>query len=154
MVEPLEPATRPPPRPDRGPRRVRTPFAGHVSCYILLGVLLCYVMVVRWLRPVRIGEPVDVAPALLRRAEQRIDPNTASWAELARLPGIGEVIAKRIVCFRNANGATGRPASPTTRPGIVFRRPEDLARVRGIGPKTVRKVARYLKFPPSADRWD
>ncbi len=67
----------------------------------------------------------------------RVDPNTASWQWLACLPGIGETKAKAIVQYRldRVEGAA------------VFRRPEDLARVPGIGPATVRRVAPFLVFP-------
>jgi competence protein ComEA len=74
--------------------------------------------------------------------ESKIDPNTANWAELASLPGIGEVLAKRIVEYRQAQPGKASKA--------VFRRPEDLEAVRGIGPKTVAKLAKHLKFPETA----
>lgn len=60
--------------------------------------------------------------------EERIDPNTATVASLMRLPGIGRVRAMDIV--------TQRPFSAAA----------DLDRVRGIGPKTLEKIAPYLTF--------
>lgn len=51
-----------------------------------------------------------------------IDINRAGAEELQRLPRIGPKIALRIVEYRNKNGN--------------FRRPEDLLKVKGIGPKT------------------
>jgi len=130
-------------------RPVRTPFAVHVACYVLLGGLLGYVLAVRWFRPVQIGEPIAVEPALVDQVDRRIDPNTASWAELTALPGIGETLARRIVRYRESRAGAG--ALAPTRPAVVFRCPEDLAQVRGIGPKTVARIAPYLKFPPQAD---
>lgn len=56
-----------------------------------------------------------------------IDLNSASAAELEMLPGIGPTLAQRIVDDREANGA--------------FASVEGLQRVRGIGPRTVEKIA-------------
>ena len=59
--------------------------------------------------------------AALRRAHH-VDVNTATVAELERLPQVGPTLARRIVEYRQAHGP--------------FLRPEDLSLVRGIGPKT------------------
>jgi DNA uptake protein ComE-like DNA-binding protein len=61
-----------------------------------------------------------------------IDPNAAPAVELERLPGIGPALAGRIVAARAA--------------GTVFHRADDLRRVRGIGPRTVERLAPYLRF--------
>ena len=53
---------------------------------------------------------------------RQVDINTAGAAELERLPGIGPGLAQRIVEDR---ARVGR-----------FEHPEDLSRVKGIGPKT------------------
>ena len=57
---------------------------------------------------------------------ERIDPNRDSEVELARLPGVGPALARRIVDSREAEGA--------------FRSPDDLARVAGIGEATVARL--------------
>ena len=68
----------------------------------------------------------------------RLNPNTASPTDLALLPRIGEVTAQRIVAFREENKPQdGRP---------VFQSANDLERVRGIGPVTIARIERYLKF--------
>lgn len=56
-------------------------------------------------------------------APRKINVNTADARALESLPGIGPVLAARIVADRTARGP--------------FRRPEDLTRVSGIGPKTL-----------------
>ena len=83
------------------------------------------------------GPPADSAgppPAAPREMPVgRIDPNRASAADLTRLPGIGPALAGRIVADRGQNG--------------VFRSPESLLRVRGIGPKTLERIRGFLSFP-------
>lgn len=59
-----------------------------------------------------------------------VNLNTASVAELERLPGIGPALAGRIVADRERNGP--------------FQRIEDLARVPGIGPAIVARVRPFV----------
>jgi competence ComEA-like helix-hairpin-helix protein len=61
----------------------------------------------------------------------RLDLNRAGWHELVCLPGIGEARAREIVRDRGERGS--------------FAGPEDLDRVKGIGPKTIRKVRDFLR---------
>jgi len=56
-------------------------------------------------------------------APAKININTATAAELDALPGVGEVIAQRIVDYRTTNGP--------------FRSVDDLLDVSGIGPVTL-----------------
>lgn len=59
-----------------------------------------------------------------------IDPNTATSAELQSIPGIGPVLAERIIADRQQNGR--------------FQTVDDLVRVKGIGAKTLDKIKDYL----------
>ncbi|HOA73317.1 MAG TPA: helix-hairpin-helix domain-containing protein [Phycisphaerae bacterium] len=131
----------------------RAPRGLWLSCYVLLGGVLVYALIARWCLPLVISEPIGTehVPGDLVVAgqqepgaaadDERIDPNMADWPELMRLPGIGEVMAKRIVEYRREH------ASGSDQP--VFRVPEDLARVRGIGPKTVENLKAHLRFSQS-----
>ncbi len=65
---------------------------------------------------------------------ERLDPNAASEEELDRLPGIGPAAARAIVESRTAEGPFADVAS--------------LARVRGIGPVTVERLAPHLTLAP------
>lgn len=56
--------------------------------------------------------------------------NTASAAELTALPGVGEVIAERIVAYRAANGP--------------FHSIDELDNVKGIGSTTLEKIRPYV----------
>lgn len=67
-----------------------------------------------------------------RSGPRRIDPNTAGRAEWDRLPGVGPATAVAIVGHREAQGP--------------FRSPSDLLAVRGIGPKTLERLAPYLEW--------
>lgn len=71
-----------------------------------------------------------------------IDPNQAPWYEFTVLPRIGESLARRITAYRTeASHRTGDGArSP------VFHSAADLDDVRGIGPKTVLRIAPHLRF--------
>ncbi len=84
--------------------------------------------------PVRFDDSPPVYPRRLEQAFEKIDPNTATVASLRRLGGIGRHKAQAIADYRRS--ARGR----------AFARPEDLARVRGIGPSTVRRAEPYLVF--------
>ena len=80
------------------------------------------------------------AAALALRAEEevarsgprRIDPNAAGRAEWDRLPGVGPATAMAIISHRAAQGPLEGPA--------------DLLAVRGIGPKTLERLAPYLEW--------
>jgi len=82
----------------------------------------------------RTGPGVSVSAGL-------VNVNTATQAELERLPGIGPAKARDIIAYREANSAAGQPA---------FARAEDLAKVKGIGPATVTRLASMLEFPDDA----
>lgn len=70
------------------------------------------------------GSGGDAAPT--------VNVNTATAAELERLPGIGPVLARRIVEHREAKG--------------LFRRLDDLLEVKGIGPKLLRRIQPWLRL--------
>jgi competence protein ComEA len=60
----------------------------------------------------------------------QIDVNQAELPELTQLPGIGEVLAGRIVESRRKDGP--------------FANLDDLRRVRGIGPKILERLRPYF----------
>ncbi len=68
------------------------------------------------------------APGLLKG--ERININTASAADLERLPGIGEKRAADIVAYRKAHGP--------------FRSVEEITNVSGIGEVTLQALRDYI----------
>ena len=65
-----------------------------------------------------------------------VDLNTASADELDAVPGIGPALAGRIIAFRSENGP--------------FQSVADLEAVRGIGPRSVERMAPHLRVDPGA----
>lgn len=100
--------------------------------------------------PAAVAAPAVDVPAQHRRADslaatdaeahrplrpgETIDPNAASATELRRLPGIGPALAARIVAYRDSAGP--------------FRKPTDLARVKGIGARTLARLQPFLRLSP------
>ena len=69
-------------------------------------------------------------PASAVSTADPIDVNQASAAELSLLPGVGPSLAAAIVADRESRGA--------------FRRPQDLDRVRGIGPAILARILPHV----------
>src|ERR1035437_518222 len=63
-----------------------------------------------------------------------IDLNVANAKELEQLPGVGPVIAQRIIDMRQKSGR--------------FRRVEDLLAIRGMSTKRLEKLRRYVTVSP------
>jgi hypothetical protein len=97
--------------------------------------------------------PAPQAPAAVGPL---IDPNTAPWWEMTVIPGVGEVTARRIVEFREACRRAGSQDGGSPHSAVeVFRCPADLQQVKGLGPKTVQRIAPYLTFSqPDTSRDD
>ncbi|MBS3784013.1 MAG: helix-hairpin-helix domain-containing protein, partial [Anaerolineae bacterium] len=68
-------------------------------------------------------------------AEKRVDLNTATVQELTQLPGIGPVLAQRVISYRE-----------TIQP---FDEPADVTAVSGIGEETYRTIADRLVAAPA-----
>jgi len=99
----------------------------------LLVIALATIVVYRTSTGWRPHLQADAPPPLLK-----IDPNVATWDELASLPEIGPTLAKRIVEYRRQRQDAG-----AARP---FASEEDLDKVPGIGPRTLEEIRPYLSF--------
>lgn len=114
---------------------------GNVIACVVLGAAVLGLVGWQWLgRGHELGVDMPVEEEMVARGSAKVDPNTASEAELMALPGIGPGLAGRIVRYReefqkeNAEG------------GWAFESWEDLQKVRGIGPKISAKLEGYLEF--------
>jgi competence ComEA-like helix-hairpin-helix protein len=67
---------------------------------------------------------------------QPININTANSAELQQVPGIGPAAAEKILQMRKSYGA--------------FKSVDDLLAIRGLGPKRLEKMRKYLTVTKSA----
>ena len=65
-------------------------------------------------------------------AVEKVNINTATQEELETLPGIGEVLARRILAYREENGA--------------FTAAEDLLAVEGIGEKRLDEIRECITW--------
>lgn len=88
-----------------------------------------------YLRTALFASCLLLAP-LTARAEGEVDVNTASAAELERLPGLGPATAAKIVAYRDQNGP--------------FAQLSDLAKVDGVSTGTIEKLKDVLSFPEAA----
>ena len=62
-----------------------------------------------------------------------LDPNTAPQDSLELLPGIGPVLAERIVAYRNTH---------------TFEHASDMMAVDGVGPRTYERFRHYVRIAP------
>jgi competence ComEA-like helix-hairpin-helix protein len=131
-----------------------SPSAAETRAIAFVGFLIVAVLTARWLdRPRTLfdgDDSVDLAAleeatrgALSAAARcragmaegERIDPNSATAAELTRLPRVGPALAERILAARQ-----DRP----------FESAADLARVPGIGPAMIDALADHIALPRGA----
>ncbi len=98
-------------------------------------------VVVRERQPAPTAAPVSAKKESPARAAKKahedtgpliINPNTADESALLRLPGIGPVLAQRIIAYRDS--------------GNYFSCAQDLLCVRGIGRGKLEQIERYLEF--------
>jgi competence protein ComEA len=80
------------------------------------------------------SNPPQTPPPAAAPAAAPLNLNTATTAELEKLPGIGPAVAARIVEYRQKNGA--------------FKKIEDLMNVRGIAEKTFLRLKPLITVVP------
>lgn len=78
--------------------------------------------------------PQTAQPVNKEAVQPRLDINHATAEELGALPGIGEILAQRIVGYRDQHGP--------------FRDLNSLANVEGIGEERLKAIAPHVEFSP------
>lgn len=107
--------------------------------FVGFGVLVLIVALLGWLAYRSLfGEALtEVDAQELSVPVFRLNINEASWPEIALLPGIGEVLARRIVDQRESTGA--------------FSNIDELDDVHGIGPKVLANIRPMIKAVSQPD---
>ncbi len=100
---------------------------------LLVALAAAYVTIEAWRRPHRHTPPGGPAVAF-QWPDNRVDINRAPAAEFTLLPGIGEVMAMRIVADREQHGP--------------FSSVDNLRRVPGIGERTIERVRDFVVCDP------
>lgn len=103
---------------------------------VVLGGSLCAIGASCWLHGMQRGGTIEIERAAPQHIRFQLDINQADWPELSLLPGVGEVLAHRIVDSRRQLGP--------------FVDHDDLRRVPGIGPKTLQEMKPHLLPLPRA----
>src|SRR5687767_1532897 len=108
---------------------------------IVFVLILCSVLLICLARDrMYVSNPPPPRAERYDELADRIDPNVATWQELAVLPQIGEKRAKEIIAYRE-----GFVARKPYRP--AFERAQDLMEVKGIGPALLETLRPHLEFP-------
>jgi len=102
-------------------------------------IIIFIAFVYQWPKTQAIPEPLISMPHKANELRCTINPNDTSWASLARLPGFGPQKAKTLVEYRQQYKAANNQKEP-------FSCADDLQNVKGIGPKTVEKIRKYISF--------
>jgi competence protein ComEA len=98
----------------------------------LLSLVALVLLGVYWIRLSNWGtRTVEIERMPAQQYEFHIDANSATWVEWGQIQGIGDGLARRIVADREQNGP--------------FKSVDDLARVKGIGPKTLEHLRPWVR---------
>ncbi|MCL6642221.1 MAG: helix-hairpin-helix domain-containing protein [Candidatus Bipolaricaulota bacterium] len=100
--------------------------------FVLMGFIALALMSVLWTRAALAPEP-QIAQFITKLTEP-LDLNSATLDELIDLPGIGPVLAQRIIEYRDKHGG--------------FKTIEELLEIRGIGPKRFEQLKGRVRLGP------
>lgn len=113
---------------------------------IMAAVCLFFLVIQIARRPVYWNNRVQVTPAPQvpppPAVQRTLNPNTADFASLVRLAGVGPSRATALLNWRTQQQKL-HPGKP------VFQKLADLRHIRGFGPVTLRHIAPFLRFDVS-----
>lgn len=81
-------------------------------------------------KPVVSNAETEVAAGSSARTAKKINLNTASAADLEKIPGVGEAMAKKIISYRETT---------------PFKRIEDIMKIGGVGQKKFESMKEYIE---------
>lgn len=109
------------------PKAAENPLLVFAVCAVFFfAVLIAAVWETPDMTPLLVGTATRTTVTTVSTTPQKVPLNTAAAEELEMLPGIGPVLAERIVRYRQEHGP--------------FQSVDDLLQVEGIGEKTVEKL--------------
>ena len=109
------------------------------SLWVLVSSALVLTVCYWWYQGGHQGKLIEIERAAPLQAKFLVDINRAEWPEIIQLPGLGEVLAQRVLAERRDNGP--------------FLDVDDLVRVDGIGVKTLEKIRPFLLPIPKDTEW-
>jgi competence ComEA-like helix-hairpin-helix protein len=110
---------------------------------LLIGILCAVLAIQLAFNRSYIPDPQTSAGPRAAELATQLDPNTATWQELAAIPTLGEKRAKAIVEYRQKVLAQKPNA-------VVFNTLDDLTHIKGIKKASVENIKPYLMFPPGS----
>src|SRR5262249_55073649 len=126
----------PPPGPPLPPVSAVWPRSAQLTTAFLLGLATALLIIHLWSM-----SRWSTRPLVLEQnpsARYRVDLNQSDRAQLLQVPGIGDRTADKIEAYRQEHGD--------------FRSPEELMRVRGIGPATYQKMSDWVTVRPNVSK--
>ncbi len=124
------------PGPSLPPVSAVWPRSAQLTTAFLLGLATALLIIHLWSM-----SRWSTRPLVLDRsssARYRVDLNQADHAQLLQVSGIGDRTADKIEAYRQEHGD--------------FRSPEELTRVRGIGPATYQKMSDWVTVRPETSK--
>jgi competence ComEA-like helix-hairpin-helix protein len=122
-------------QPSQKDRLIETLFVRRAQQTVIAALVLAAMIAVGlwwWRNGGADGGLVDYDRLPQREARFLVNVNTAPAAELAELPGVGQVLAERIIEHRETQGP--------------FRSLNDLKQVKGIGDRILETMAPHVKL--------
>ncbi len=118
----------------------------HLVFIISLSLLFAGVIIHLYHNHLRVNPSLEISIKQIEQPALKVNPNIAPWQELALLPGIGTAKANAIVSFRENQLKRFSSTNLENSSISIFKSPQDLNLVPGIGEKTIENISEYLLF--------